>query len=310
MPTCYDLNRTGNPARAAGHSVRFGIDGRHHQAGHQSTQAGASSKGRLRWTSLKPRDGSTNGGGSLMLNLPLGEIAALRTVTTGQIRQRLDRSQGDRAAGRISVADSMPGRRDGPCAPITANAATWSTRPSRKSQRRQPRTASFRRERSCWSSRPIPCRSPTTLMYQRIEADGYNNYQSPPGGLDALSALRPTRALLRCLQDVEPQGRVQLRPGDPDLRHQLLEARCRAIDRLDRGLAEHQQPYSSGQRAYVPNFIPNLYSEDDPTTQFAEELRLTSNDSGKLQVGRRTVLSPSSTRATSPTIRSLDLQPR
>ena len=34
---------------------------------------------------------------------------------------------------------------------------------------------------------------------------------------------------------------------------------------------------------YVPNFIQNLYVETDPTSQFAEELRLTSNGGGNLQ---------------------------
>jgi iron complex outermembrane recepter protein len=35
--------------------------------------------------------------------------------------------------------------------------------------------------------------------------------------------------------------------------------------------------------AYVPNFIQNLYVEEDPTKQFAEELRLTSKSEGQFQ---------------------------
>ena len=52
----------------------------------------------------------------------------------------------------------------------------------------------------------------------------------------------------------------------------------------------------------IPNFIQNLYVETDPTSRFAEELRLTSNATGKFQSVGGLYYSPSWTPVTSRTI--------
>ena len=76
--------------------------------------------------------GSTNGGGSLMLNIPLGEIAALRTVMTAKyVSGFIDRVIAP--PGEFPSPTVRPGLREHrPCAPITANAAMWSTHPWKK----------------------------------------------------------------------------------------------------------------------------------------------------------------------------------
>jgi iron complex outermembrane receptor protein len=79
--------------------------------------------------------GSTNGRGSLMLNLPIGDIAALRVVTTGKyISGWIDRNFRFR---RISAIAGC----------ITAIAATCRMRPSPKITGTPISNASFRRER-------------------------------------------------------------------------------------------------------------------------------------------------------------------
>ena len=45
-PDLFDLNHVEAAARTAGHPVRFGLDGRHDQARHQSAQAGRNSRRR------------------------------------------------------------------------------------------------------------------------------------------------------------------------------------------------------------------------------------------------------------------------
>jgi outer membrane receptor protein involved in Fe transport len=123
----------------------------------------------------------------------------------------------------------------------------------------------------------------TTLMYQRIEADGYNNYQQPPGGL----------ALYQPYDQPEPYYdsfkmaslKLEYNFGAATLTSATSYWKRFVFQSTDstEALQNINDLTHLVNGVYVPNFIQNLYVETDPTSQFAEEVRLTSNGAGKLQ---------------------------
>jgi iron complex outermembrane recepter protein len=227
--------------------------------------------------------GSTNGGGSLMLNLPLGEIAALRTVMTAKY-----------ISGFIDRIIAPPGEFPSP----TVQAGTPGAPPlcAYYCQRGDVQDAPVEKvvkgsnlERFV-SARAIllvkpsePLSITTTVMYQRIEADGYNNFQDPPGGL----------ALYQPYDQPEPyydsfkmaSMKIEYNFGPATLTSATSYWSRFVMQSTDstEALQNINNLTHLVNGAYVPNFIQNLYVEEDPTTQFAEELRLTSNGSGNLQ---------------------------
>jgi iron complex outermembrane recepter protein len=227
--------------------------------------------------------GSTNGGGSLMLNLPLGEIAALRTVMTAKY-----------ISGFIDRIIAPPGEFPSP----TVQAGTPGAPPlcAYYCQRGDVQDAPVEKvvkganlERFV-SARAIllvkpsePLSITTTVMYQRIEADGYNNFQDPPGGL----------ALYQPYDQPEPYYdsfkmaslKVEYNFGPATLTSATSYWSRFVMQSTDstEALQNINNLTHLVNGAYVPNFIQNLYVEEDPTTQFAEELRLTSNGTGNLQ---------------------------
>ncbi len=227
--------------------------------------------------------GSTNGGGSLMLNLPLGEIAALRTVMTAKY-----------VSGFIDRIIAPPGEFPSPTVQAgspgaPALCAYYCQRGDVVDAPVEKVVKGANLERFV-SARAIllvkpsdPLSITTTLMYQRIEADGYNNYQSPPGGL----------ALYQPYDQPEPYYdafkmaslKVEYNFGPATLTSATSYWKRDVVQTTDstEALQNINNLTHLVNGAYVPNFIQNLYSEEDPTTQFAEELRLTSNESGKLK---------------------------
>src|SRR6202166_656633 len=127
--------------------------------------------------------GSTNGGGSLMLNIPIGDIAALRTVATAKyISGWIDRI--------IAPPDQFPAptlAAGSPGAPalcayncVRGDVAHAPVQQVVKGANRE----RFASARAILLVKPSDALSVTgTLMYQRIDADGYNNFQQQPGGL-------------------------------------------------------------------------------------------------------------------------------
>ena len=120
--------------------------------------------------------GSTNGGGSLMLNFPIGDRAALRFVTTDKyISGWIDRKV--IAPGQFPYPTNY-----GPCGPFyycnrgdVANAPVADDIKGSNLER-------FIAGRAALLLQPTDELSVTaSAMYQRIDAEGYNNYQSPPG---------------------------------------------------------------------------------------------------------------------------------
>ena len=227
--------------------------------------------------------GSTNGGGSLMLNIPLGEIAALRTVMTAKY-----------VSGFIDRVIAPPGEFPSP----TVQAGTPGA----------PALCAYYCQRGDVVDAPVekvvkganlnrfisaraillvkpsdPLSITTTLMYQRIEADGYNNYQSPPGGLELYQPYDQPEPYYDAFKMASLK--VEYNFGPATLTSATSYWKRDVVQSTDstEALQNINNLTHLVNGAYVPNFIQNLYSEEDPTTQFAEELRLTSNDSGKLR---------------------------
>ena len=227
--------------------------------------------------------GSTNGGGSLMLNIPLGEIAALRTVMTAEY-----------VSGFIDRVIAPPGEFPSP----TVQAGTPGA----------PALCAYYCQRGDVVDAPVekvvkganlnrfisaraillvkpsdPLSITTTLMYQRIEADGYNNYQSPPGGLELYQPYDQPEPYYDAFKMASLK--VEYNFGPATLTSATSYWKRDVVQSTDstEALQNINNLTHLVNGAYVPNFIQNLYSEEDPTTQFAEELRLTSNDSGKLR---------------------------
>jgi iron complex outermembrane receptor protein len=214
--------------------------------------------------------GSANGGGSLMVNLPIGDIAALRMVTTGKY-----------VSGWIDRIVTKPGDFPAPTAPsYTASApancgAYYCDRGDVADAPVQNVVKGSNLERFA-SARAILLVKPNdslsitaTGMYQDIRADGYNNFQEQPGGL----------AIYQPYDQQEPYHDY-FRLGSLKVEQvmdfatltsatSVLVAPGPAVHRLDRGAAKHQQPHPPGQRRLRRQLHPESVrrSRSDPAVQ-------------------------------------------
>ncbi len=229
--------------------------------------------------------GSTNGGGSLMLNLPLGEYAALRTVTTAKY-----------ISGWIDRIVAPPGEFPAPTQPAGSPGAPalCAYNCLRGDVLNMPvqqvikgvNLERFASARASLLVKPLDELSITaTLMYQRIDADGYNNFQSPPGS-HYLAIYQP-------YNQPEPYY-DSFKMGSLKVEYLFPFATLTSATSYWKRFVEQSTDSTEALQnindlthlvngVYVPNFIQNLYQDHDPTEQFAEELRLTSNSSGRLQ---------------------------
>ena len=228
--------------------------------------------------------GSTNGSGSLMLNLPLGDIAALRTVTTAKY-----------ISGWIDRIVAPPGEFPPPTNPggtATAPVLCGSIYCTRGDVANAPvqtvvKGANLERYASARATllvKPSDALSvATTLLYQRIDADGYNAYQQQPG----------TPAIYQPYNQPEPyydsfklaSMKVEYNFGPATLTS-ATSYTTRYVMQSEDSTESLQNVFNTTHKVngvYVANYIQSLYVEDDPTSQFAEELRLTSKNSGALQ---------------------------
>jgi iron complex outermembrane receptor protein len=220
------------------------------------------------------KHGGTNGGGSLMLNLPLGEVAALRVVATEKY-----------VSGFIDRIVAEPG-----AFPYPTNPSGTATAPTNcfyycnrgdvaaapvekdiKGSNQERYTAA----RAALLLKPSDDLSvTTTLMYQRIDADGYNNYQQNPGGL----------AIYQPYDQKEPYY-DSFKLASVDLEYGLgFATLTSATSYWKRDVFQSTDSTEALQNINnLTTFIQNLYQEEDPTSQFSEELRLTSKDSGAFE---------------------------
>ncbi len=225
--------------------------------------------------------GSVNGGGSLMLNIPVGEIAAFRMVATAKyvsgFIDRIIAPPGEFPSP--TVAAGSPGA-PALCAYncVRGDVADAPVQQVVKGSNLE----RFASGRAMLLVKPSDDLSVTgTLMYQRIDADGYNNFQEQPGGL----------AIYQPYDQPEPYY-DSFKLGSLKIEYNVGPATLTsATSYWKRDVVQSTDSTEALQNindlthlvggVYVPNFIQNLYVEEDPTSQFAEEIRLTSKSSGK-----------------------------
>lgn len=227
--------------------------------------------------------GSTNGGGSLMLNFPIGSIAAFRTAVTAKYNSGfIDRIIAP--PGEFPSPSVPAGSADAPalCAYhcLRGDVANAPVQQVVKGANR----SRFASARAALLIKPTDDLSMTgTLMYQRIDADGYQNFQQQPGGL----------AIYQPYNQPEPyydsfkmaSFKLEYNFGPATLTSATSYWKREVLQSTDstEPLQNINDLTHLVNGVYVPNFIQNLYTERDPTKQFAEEIRLTSKSSERLE---------------------------
>jgi outer membrane receptor protein involved in Fe transport len=219
--------------------------------------------------------GRANGGGSLMLNLPLGDIAALRVVgtekyTSGWI-DRIVTEPGEFPAPYNPAPEVLP---QGSCLNYYCTRGDVQAAPVAKDITGS-NIERFSSGRATLLVKPTEQLSITaSVMYQRIEADGYNNYQSPP---DKLAIYQP--------YDIQEPYYDSFKLGSFVINYDFGAATLTsATGYWKRFVLQSTDSTEALQNIFnTTQFIPNLYVETDPTTQFSEELRLVSSGNSPLQ---------------------------
>jgi iron complex outermembrane recepter protein len=215
--------------------------------------------------------GSTNGSGNLMLNLPLGEIAALRVVLTDKyISGWIDRKVvGDfpfpTGFGTCNSAFYHCTRGD------LLNATVDQTIKGSNLER-------FAGAHASLLVAPTDALKMTAnLMYQRIDADGYNAFQYPPGQAGGYAIYQP--------YDTQEPYYDQFKLASLTVKYDAGFAELTsATSYWQRESVQSQDTTEGLQNVFnLTQFIPNTFYEYDPSSQFAEELRLVSAGSGPLQ---------------------------
>ncbi len=228
--------------------------------------------------------GSANGGGSLMLNVPIGEIAALRVVTTDKyVSGWIDRIVTQPGAFPPPTAPSYTTSAPANCGAYYCDRGDVAAAPVQQVIKGS-NIERYASARAALLVKPSDALSITgMLMYQDIRADGYNNFQEQPGGL----------AIYQPYNEQEPYHdyfRLASLKVEYNLDFATLTS---ATSYWNREVLQSTDSTEALQNinnlthlvngAYVANYIQNLYVEVDPTNQISEELRLTSTGSGPLE---------------------------
>jgi outer membrane receptor protein involved in Fe transport len=212
--------------------------------------------------------GSTNGRGSLMLNIPLGDIASLRFVTTDKY-----------ISGWIHRYVIAPGQFPFPtnfgncgvyyCTRGDVQDAPVADDISNSNLER------FISSRAALLVQPADNLSITgNFMYQRIDADGYANFQAPPNN----EAIYQPYDIKEPYYDSFHMWSLKV---SYDMSFANLTS---ASSYWQRDVYQSTDSTEALQNIFnYTAFVPNLYSENDRTWQIAQELRLTSRGDGDLQ---------------------------
>src|SRR5580692_10327133 len=212
--------------------------------------------------------GSTNGHGSLMLNFPIGDIAALRFVTTDKY-----------ISGFIHRYVIAPGQfpfptNFGNCGVYYCTRGDVQDAPVAEDHANS-NIERFISSRASLLVQPSDALSITgNFMYQRVDADGYNNFQSPPSN----------EAIYQPYDIQEPyydSFHLFSLKVSYDMPFANLTS---ASSYWKRDVYQSTDSTEALQNIFnYTQFVPNIYSENDTTTQIAQELRLTSRGDGDLQ---------------------------
>ncbi|HXA34709.1 MAG TPA: TonB-dependent receptor [Steroidobacteraceae bacterium] len=212
--------------------------------------------------------GSTNGRGSLMVNIPIGDIAALRFVTTdkyisGFIHRYVI------APGQFPFPTSF-----GNCGVYFCNRGDVQDAPIAQDHANS-NIERFISSRASLLVQPSDALSITgNFMYQRIDADGYNNYQAPPNN----------EAIYQPYDIKEPyydSFHLWSLKVSYDMSFANLTS---ASSYWKRDVYQSTDSTEALQNIFnYTQFVPNLYQDNDTTWQIAQELRLTSRGDGDFQ---------------------------
>ena len=212
--------------------------------------------------------GSTNGRGSLMLNVPLGDIASLRFVTTGKY-----------ISGWIHRYVVAPGQFPFPtnlgnCGIYYCSRGDVEGAPVAKDISNS-NIERFISSRASLLVQPSDALSITgSFMYQRIDADGYNNYQAPPNN----EAIYQPYDIKEPYYDSFHMWSLKV---SYDMSFANLTS---ASSYWKRDVYQSTDSTEALQNIFnYTAFVPNLYMDNDTTWQLAQELRLTSRGEGDFQ---------------------------
>ena len=231
-------------------------------------------------TSHTDSGGSTNGGGSGMINIPIGDVVAVRVVGTERyISGWIDRV----VTPNFPFPTNLAGSTNAPTVCVTYYCTRGDVQDATPSKIiHGSNLERFSSARALILAKPTDTFSATlTLMYQRIAADGYNNYQatgtspSPypanPGIYQPYDQPEPyyDQFKLASLTIVNDFGPMSLTVTPAYWQRKVFQSTdsTEALQNINN----------------LTTFIQNLYSETDPTSQNSIELRLSSNGSGPLQ---------------------------
>jgi iron complex outermembrane receptor protein len=214
--------------------------------------------------------GGFNPGGNVMVNLPLGDTAALRLVGTEKYT--------DGYIDRV-VVNPFP-LPTNPCAGWAGYGCTRgdvTTAPVTQVIRKT-NTEQLGAGRASLLFQPSSDLSmTTTLMYQRITAGGYNQYQEPPGAGVGLTIYQP----YNLKEPVSDTFKLASETLTYDFDFAQLTS---ATNYWSREEDQSQDATEALQNLFALNdFLPVLYTEDDKSSQFSQELRLTSSGVGAWQ---------------------------
>ncbi len=255
--------------------------------------------------------GSANGGGSLMVNLPIGDIAALRMVTTGKY-----------VSGWIDRIVTKPGDFPAPTAPsYTASApancgAYYCDRGDVADAPVQNVVKGSNLERFA-SARAILLVKPNddlsitaSGMYQDIRADGYNNFQEQPGGLaiyQPYDEQEPYHDYFRLasLKIEQVMGFATLTSATSVWSRQVLQS----TDSTE-ALQNINNLTHLVNGVYVADYIQNLYVEVDPDPAIQRRIAPDLEQQRAAGMGGRSLLTPTCILDISPTIKRLALRRR
>jgi len=212
--------------------------------------------------------GSTNGRGSLMLNIPLGDIASLRFVTTDKY-----------ISGWIHRYVIAPGQfpfptNFGNCGVYYCNRGDVQDAPIAQDHANS-NLERFISTRASLLVQPSDALSITgNFMYQRIDADGYANYQAPPNN----EAIYQPYNVQEPYYDSFHMFSLKV---SYDMSFANLTS---ASSYWKRDVYQSTDSTEALQNIFnYTAFVPNIYSENDRTWQIAQELRLTSRGEGDFQ---------------------------
>jgi iron complex outermembrane receptor protein len=221
-------------------------------------------EGSVQGTLSDTQGGSGNGGGSFMLNVPLGETLALRVVATDTYRSGwLDRVivspfPQDLPNGATFARGNVLA---GPVTDVERNVNTESLYGGRASLLFKPND---------------DISIVATAFFQRLVLGGYDNFDSPPGA-DA-------NAHFEAFNDKEPTAdtiHIYSLTGTFNLGFADLTS---ATAYWQREL--HQTQDASESASFANGIYPYVelpYTENDPSQQFSQELRLSSHGDGRLR---------------------------